>query len=115
ACSIGDAERRAVRETELRSCSIRGSNTLLMNVNAVDAAARDLSNSQRRAAGATRDIQQSRFRRQVEPANEQVVLIRSEPAVLADVLAKRSTAHFCIQLRCELAVLCIVMADLWCL
>jgi len=54
---------------------------------------------QRGGTRATRDLEQPRFSRELEPADEQVVLVRRQPAVLPNILAERLGPDLGIQLR----------------
>src|SRR5690606_8086389 len=95
----------------LRSCA----HALLVDVDSLDAAARDAGDTQGRAPGPAGDVEQASVRGEVQPADEQVVLGRSQPAVLADVLTERCTSYFGVQLRRELTVLRVVVAYSGCL
>ncbi len=82
-----------------------------MHIDTVNLAARPLRDPQRRTTGAARHVQQPGVGREADPREEEVLLVRRQPAVLADVLAEGHGADLRVERRGEVPVLGAVMID----
>jgi len=81
-----------------------------MDIDSLHAAACEPCDSERCPAGTTGDIQKVRRGIEIEPFDEQVMLLGGEPAILTNILAERVRPDQGVQVRGELPVLGIVVS-----
>ena len=75
-----------------------------MDVNAGNRAARESCDSKCRTASSASDIEESLAGSQAKPAYKLVLLVGSEPAILADVFSIAFSANFLIWTRLKIPV-----------
>jgi hypothetical protein len=86
-----------------------GSDCIFMRIDADDRTSGDTGDPQSRTSCSTSDIEQDFLWTKVKPLQEPVLLVRGQPAVLTNVLAKCFTADIRVQLRLKMSIIRMVV------
>ena len=108
-CGVHNPKSSDLAQAALGCKQTCGRNCLFMNVNPDDGTAGGSCDTQRRASGSTRNIEQGLAGKKVKPAEELVLLVRGEPTILSNIFAKGFATDLFVQLRLEISVVGIVV------